>query len=247
MSVQALFPAMDPLEASASRVLCGEGRYLPLTIDGGAFEMVFQPPSVDQGKPSHTLSFDFGGEISRLAIQFRPDSVLVRRIPGGLPAGPDALRKALLAVMCRELLDTLARSTNITLNLSSGESEEESLHALRFAIRSRENASGEPEAWGILHLGEKLTRALISAASAWPRQEGSLNRSLQLDCPVVIASLTIPSRELLSLRQGDMLLIGGSAGLRPEVRLPDGRRFKCPLPLEQGIINSPIPSESASS
>ena len=239
MSEPVLFPAMDATEATLMRVLCGDGRCLPVTLDGSPFEVVFEPFSPDVGNPALTLPIDFSGEVSRLAIQFRPDGVLARRIPGGLPVGPDPLRKALLGVMCREVLDALARSTNLSLNIAPSEPSDEGLHSIRFKVRSQGSASGEPEAWGILHLGEKLTLALISAASVWPRREGPLARSLQLDCPVVMTTLEIASAELLSLRRGDLLLLGGAGSLVPEVRLPDGRRFKCPLPLEEGIINSP--------
>jgi len=164
--------------------------------------------------------------------------VLARRIPGGLPPGPDALRKALLAVMCRELLDALSRSTNLTLSVASSEPAGEKLCSFHFELRPAGNSPTEPEAWGILQLGEKLTRDLIFAASSWPRSEGQLHRSLQLECPVVLASLTIPSGELLSIRTGDMVLLGDAGSLIPEVLMPDGRRFKCPLPPGTASRNS---------
>ena len=238
MSEAVLFPAMDAMEATLMRVLCGEGRCLTVMVDGAPFNIIFEPFSTDDGKPALTLPIDFSGEVSRMAIQFRPDGVLARRIPGGLPVGPDILRKTLLGVMCREVIDALARSTNLSLKLAPSEPSDEGLHSIRFLVRSQGNASAEPEAWGTLDLGEKLTQALISAASVWPRREGPLARSLQLDCSMVLASLTIPSVELLSLRRGDMLLLGATGSLIPEVRLPDGRRFKCPLPLEERIIDS---------
>ena len=165
-----------------------------------------------------------------MGIQFHPDGVLARRIPGGLPPVPDQLRKSLLAVMCRELLDTLARSTNLTMNVSSSIPTGQKMHTFRFFLRPEGKPPSDPEAWGIMELGEKLTRDLIFAASSWPRNEGVLSRSLQLECPVVMTSLTLPSDQLLSIRIGDMLLLGDSGSLRPEVRLPDGRRLKCPLP-----------------
>jgi hypothetical protein len=230
MSEPVLFPVMDPLEAAARRILCGEGRHLPVTLGGSPYELVFEQVSPDQGSPSLILPIESSGETSRMGIQFRPDGVMARRIPGGLPPGPDVLRKALLGVMCRELLDALARSTNLTLSIASSEPAGEKLYSFRFVMRPLGNSPTDPEAWGILELGEKLTRELIFAASSWPRSEGPLSRSLQLECPVVMASVTIPSGELLSIRPGDMLLLGGVESLIPEVRLPDGRRFKCPLP-----------------
>ena len=231
MSGPSLFPVMDSLEAAALRVLCGEGRYLPVTIGGSPHELVLEPASPDQGHPSLHLPIESSREISNLGVQFRPDGILARRIPGGLPTGPDPLRKALLGVMCRELLDTLSTSTNLTLSIASSEPAEEKLFTFRFTLRPAGKSEAAPEAWGVLELGEKLTRDLMFAASSWPRHEGPLHRSLQLECPVVMASLTIPSRELSSIRPGDMLLLGVADSLRSEVHLPDGRRFKCPLPL----------------
>ena len=242
MSDSALFPVMDPLEASALRILCGEGRYLPVKIGDMPHELSLEPVSPDEGSPSLILPIEASGEISRMGIQFRPDGVLARRIPGGLPPGPDQLRKALLAVMCRELLDALARSTNLTLNIASSETTGQKMHTFRFFLRPEAKAQVDPEAWGIFEFGEKLTRDLMFAASSWPRSGGMLHRSLQLECPVVIASLVIPSGELLSLRTGDMLLLGDAGSILPEVRLPDGRRFKCPLPLGAASRNSLTPT-----
>jgi hypothetical protein len=232
---------MNPLEASALRVLSGEGRYLPVTIGGLPHELLLEPVSPDQGSPSLHLPIESSGEISRIGIQFLPDGVLARRIPGGLPPGPDTLRKALLGVMCRELLDAIARTTNLTLNISTSEPPGEPLLSLRFIVRSAGKSPAEPEAWGILDLGENLAQQLMFAASSWPCSEGPLHHSLQFEFPVVMTSLTIPSEDLLSLRVGDLLLLGGSGSLIPEVRLPDGRRFKCPLPPHTAGRNSDTP------
>jgi len=225
-------PLLDPLEATILRRLCGEGRVVPLRVGGEERLLSFKSHEETGGEPSHALSLLIGEEAARLTIQFSPQGIFPSLIPGGvIPEEPAGLRQAVMALLCRGILDALSLRLSLPVEVVPSASQNVVGRALSFEVRR--SGGGEdppPEAWGTLHLREKTLSALISSTVAWPRTRGPLSGSISVEGRILLSTLNIPTGELVGLAPGDVILLGRPAEILPVLRLPDGRSFKCPLP-----------------
>jgi hypothetical protein len=233
-------PLLDPLEATVLKRLCGEGRVIPLLVGGQECLLSFKAHEETGGEPSHALSLLIGGEAAGITIQFSPQGVFPSTIPGGvIPDEPAVLRQAVMALLCRGILDALSSRLSLPVEVVSPDSTKGEGRSLSFVVRR--SGSGEetpPEAWGTLLLREKTLSALLSSAVAWPRIRGPLSGSISVEGRILLAALQIPTGELAGLAPGDVILLGRPGEITPTLRLPDGRSFKCPLPSISELADS---------
>lgn len=226
--MQDTLPVMDALEATASRILTGEGRYLPIVIGGRSLELAFSSGNEIAGTPALLLPVEMEGDLSLLGIQFRPDGILSQRLPGGIPVEPADLRRALVASLSREILDALSGSLNLGLKIGSSEVMEAG-ELTRYSFRVSPKG-GEPEAWGFLQPSRRLLSVLIAAAEGWPLHPGPLAASITSGHPVILATVGVEASVLSSLEPGDLLVACPADSPGSFVRLPNGIVLRCPLP-----------------
>jgi hypothetical protein len=225
-------PILDPLEATILKRLCGEGRVVPIQVGGEECLLSFKSHEETGGEPLHALSLLIGEEAAGITIQFSPQGIFPATIPGGvIPDEPAVLRQAVMALLCRGILDALSSRLSLPVEVVSSFSPNGEGRALSFEVRrSGAGEDSPPEAWGTLLLHEKTLSALLSSAVAWPRTRGPLSGSISIEGRILLATLEIPTGELAGLAPGDVILLGRPGEISPVLRLPDGRSFKCPLP-----------------
>lgn len=233
-------PVLDPLEATILTRLCGEGRVIPLRVGAQECLLSFKSHKETGGEASHALSLLIGEEGAEIAIQFSPQGIFPSTIPGGvIPEEPAVVRQAVMALLCRGILDALSSRLSLPVEVVSPASAKREGRSLAFEVRK--SGAGEdspPEAWGTLLLREKTLSALLSSAVAWPRSRGPLSGSISVEGRILLAALQIPTGELAGLAPGDVILLGRPAEITPVLRLPDGRSFKCPLPSISELADS---------
>lgn len=222
-------PVLSPSEAEWRRILTGEGRHLPFTSHGRDLILSFTAPSKQEGTAPHRLPLEIAGEPAALEFQFAPDGCFPSAVPGGIPDQPETLRSAVLAFVCREILDLLGERMNLPVSVSAMQTSViTGSVTLPFMITPPDEDACE--AWGNLLLGPKAAGALVSSAVAWPRGAGPLDATVLMECPVVISTVPMSPRDLEELAPGDMILLGTPGDLTPVLSLPGGRSISCRVP-----------------
>lgn len=213
----------------------GEGRYLLLSAHGRDLVLNFLPEPCQEGVPSHHLPLSIGDEPGLLNFQFDPAGCFPSAVPGGIPDQPPDLRSAVLAFLCRELLDLIGSRMNLPVGVSNAD-ETAFPVSLHFRIDSADDSP--PEVWGTLCLGPKAAGALLSSAVGWPRDVGPLAGSVAVECPVVIASVPVSAVDFQDLSPGDLILLGTPGSLSPLILPPGGGRIPCRVPSLENVGDS---------